>query len=349
MQCLPERDLDEIVAACEDSFRSLRGAHVFVTGGTGFVGSWLVESLLWANERLALGARLSVLTRDPVRVGPRFARAAEGGVLALVAGDVRTFDCDIRPDVIINAATPTANEARDPLLVTDVIVSGAANVLRFAARSGKIPVLFTSSGAVYGRQPPTLERISETYAGAPDQLDPRFAYHEAKRTAELLHVAAGRASGILPKIARLFAFVGPYLPLDQHFAVGNFVRDALGGGPIVVTGDGTALRSYLYASDMTAWLWQILGAGKAERPYNVGSGEAISIADTARAVAAAAGLADRAVEIREVSARGTLPERYVPNVERAARELGLRVAVPFEAALDRTIRFCDRNHTARIA
>jgi dTDP-glucose 4,6-dehydratase len=290
-----------------------------------------------------------VLTRDPARVEPRFARAVETGVLALVAGDVRTFDCDVRPDVVINAATPTAREAQDPSLVADVIVNGAANVLRFAARSGKIPVLFTSSGAVYGRQPPSLERIPETYPGAPDHLDPRFAYHEAKRMAELLHVAAGRASGIVPKIARLFAFVGPHLPLDQHFAVGNFVRDALRGGPIVVTGDGTALRSYLYASDMTAWLWQILGTGKAERPYNVGSGDAISIAGTAGAVAAAAGLAPRDVEVRGLPVEGALPERYVPNVERAASELGLRQAVPFEAALGRTIAFCDRNHTARMA
>jgi nucleoside-diphosphate-sugar epimerase len=336
---LPARDLDDILSASEAAFASLRGAHVFVTGGTGFVGTWLTESFVWANRRLALGARLTLLTRDPARVAPRIARAADAGVLRLVAGDVRTFDASDRPDVVINAATPTAGEHHDPDELVDTIVGGARNVLRVAARSGPIPVLFTSSGAVYGRQPPELERIPETYGGAPDQLDPRFAYHEAKRLAELLHVAAGRSTGIAPKIARLFAFVGPYLPLDAHFAVGNFVRDALGCGPVVVNGDGTPMRSYLYAGDMTTWLWRILDAGIAGRAYNVGSQEAQSLAGVARSVARSAGVSADAVEISSSRASEGLPERYIPDACRAREELALTQTVGLDDALARTIDF----------
>lgn len=339
MFTLPESDLEEILAASEDAFASLRGAHVFLTGGTGFVGSWMTESLLWANRRLNLRARLTLLTRDPARLAPRFAAAAEAGALSLAAGDVRTFELDDRVDVVINAASPTTGRAADPFELADTIVGGARNVLRFAARSGNIPVLFTSSGAVYGRQPPALERIPEDYAGGPDHLDPRFAYHEAKRLAELLHVAQGRRSGIKPKIARLFAFVGPYLPLDAHFAIGNFVRDALRGGPVVVNGDGTPVRSYLYATDMTVCLWHILYAGNSERAYNVGSDQPISIHEAACRTAAAAGLAIESVQVHGRAAPAGPPERYVPNVDRAQSEFGLQQTVDLDAALDRTLRF----------
>jgi dTDP-glucose 4,6-dehydratase len=200
-------------------------------------------------------------------------------------------------------------------------------------------VLFTSSGAVYGRQPPELERVSESYAGAPNALDPRFAYHEAKRLAELLHVAAAQRSGVRPKIARLFAFVGPYLPLNAHFAIGNFIRDALDGGPIVIRGDGTPIRSYLYAADMATWLWRILVHGEAAVAYNVGSEMPISIEATAQAVAACAGLPPQSVEIRGKHAPNALAQRYVPDTGRARAGLGLQTTISIAAAIERTMAF----------
>lgn len=336
---LPEGDLEDILAASEDAFAGLSDAHVLLTGGTGFVGSWLTESFLWANRRMALGARLSLLTRDPANVAPRFARAAAAGALVLVKGDTRTFDLADRADVVINAATPRAGQTSDAAELVDAIVAGTRNVLRVAAQSGGIPVLFTSSGAVYGRQPPDLERIPETYTGGPDQLDPSYAYHEAKRLAELLHVSEGRHSGLKVKIARLFAFVGPYLPLEEHFAIGNFVRDALRGGPIVVHGDGTPIRSYLYASDMTSWLWRILTRGEPAIAYNVGAEAPVSILEAARAVAAAAGLSAESVKVGGEPSQATLPERYVPDAGRARRDLELRATVDVADAIERTIEF----------
>ena len=219
----------------------------------------------------------------------------------------------------------------------DTIVGGTRHTLDFASKCGARKFLLTSSGAVYGKQPPELTHIPEDYPGAPDPLDPASAYGEGKRMAE--HLCALYANPLFePKIARCFAFVGPYLPLDIHFAIGNFIRDGLKGGPIIVKGDGTSYRSYLYAADLVIWLWTILFKGRSQRAYNVGSAERITIAKLADTVAGSF-YPHPAIQIAKKALLGIHPEQYVPSSQRVANELGLRMSIELPESIRRTIEW----------
>ena len=328
----------------------LRGRRVFITGGTGFFGKWLLQSFAWANREFDLRAQAVVLSRNWQSFAAKAAQLAADPAISAHAGDVRDF---VFPSGhfshVIHGATESSAKLYDenPLLMLDTIVQGTRHTLDFARQCEAETFLLCSSGAVYGRQPPELSHVPEDYRGGPDVSDPRSAYGEGKRTAEHLCTLYAGQYGMAAKIARGFAFVGPGLPLDAHFAIGNFIRDALGGGPIVVRGDGTPLRSYLYAADLAIWLWTILLQGASCRPYNVGSEEAISIAELAQQAADCVQPRPE-VRILQSPTPGKPAERYVPKCERAGTELMLRQRVNLRQAIERTIQWhVARGHVAR--
>jgi dTDP-glucose 4,6-dehydratase len=342
MPRLPARDLDHVLEHAHGAFESLRGARILMTGGTGFFGRWMLESLLHANERRELGASVVLLSRDPDAFARRAPHLAGSASVTLLAGDVRTFnDPSGRFSHLVHGATDTTGpaNAERPIELLETIVEGTRNTLEIASRASVQRVLLLSSGAVYGRQPSTLSHVPESYTGGPDPLDPLQAYAEGKRLAELIGAIFERDRRLEVVTARAFAFVGPYLPLDAHFAVGNFVRDALEGDTIRVGGDGTPYRSYLHAADLAIWLWTLLASGQSGRAYNVGSEEAVSIRELADAVARAAATIGRhpTVSIARSANATASATRYVPDTRCARAELGLRTRITLDEALTRTM------------
>lgn len=334
-----EADLEQILDQSAAVWPSLKGARLLITGGTGFMGCWLLESLCHANRRLGLGARAVVLTRDPASFHRKVPHLAEDPAVELLRGDILAF-----PEVpgafshVIHAATDASAHLlrTDPLRMFDTIVLGTRNVLGWASSRSVERMLFTSSGAVYGRQPADLERIPDGWPGAPDCTEAGAAYAEGKRAAENLCAIFAHQHGLPVSIARCFAFVGPYLPLDIHYAIGNFIRDALRGGPILVNGDGTPCRSYLYAADLTVWLWHLLLRGEPSVAVNVGSEDALSIAELAAEVGHVLG--GVTCRILGTPEPGKRPERYVPATVRA-RTMGLRQTVSLREGIFRTARW----------
>lgn len=339
---LTRQDMELVLTHTAPLWDELRGQRILVTGGTGFFGCWLVESFCHINRLLNLDARMTILTRNPEAFAQKCPHLASDPAVNLRRGDVRSF---VFPDgefrYVIHAATETwARQTADaPLEMLSTIIAGTERTLEFAATHGTQKLLLTSSGAVYGRPPAGMTHVPETYAGAPDPLDPASVYAEGKRISELLcsiyGKRAGFENGLECKIARCWAFCGPHLPLGRHFAIGNFIGDVLASRPILIQGDGTPRRSYLYAADLAVWLWTILFHAPALTPLNVGSARDVSILELAQIVAATL---NPNTEIRVLghAIEGAEPARYVPSVNRAGEVLGLHELTTLEESIRRT-------------
>jgi dTDP-glucose 4,6-dehydratase len=330
-------DLDNCLARTRDLWSELRDQRIFITGATGFFGYWLLETLLHANRELQLNTRVTILTRNAANLQQKSPQLACDPALEILTGDIRTFAFPSGEfSHVIHGATESSAElnAKHPTLMFDTIVEGTRHCLEFAKAAEAKKFLFLSSGAVYGTQSPEVHHVAEDSTCGPNPLDAASAYAEGKRAAELLCTLESRNSNLEVKIARCFAFVGPGMKLDTHFAIGNFIRDQIHGDPIRVTGDGSALRSYMYAGDLMVWLWTILFRGTPLRAYNVGSEQAVSIRELAHSVSEAL-LPKVGVEILGIPGPGPA-QRYVPSTARARQELGLSCEVPLRDAIRRT-------------
>lgn len=332
-------DLDEIVESTEEVWSALKGGRVFVTGSTGFFGVWLLSAFAHAKTRLGVQIPLTVLTRNAASTRAKYDAILSEAGAEVLEGDARSYP--IPPGSFshfIHGAT-TSGSQLEPAEMFDVIVSGTRRVLDHARSSGASRFLFMSSGAVYGPQPSAIANVPETYLGGPNTLDLGSAYGEGKRAAETLCAIHAKAGGFGFAVARGFAFVGPHLPLDAHFAIGNFIRDGIKGGPIRISGDGTPYRSYMYGTDLAAWIWTMLASPKANGAYNLGSDDGRPLSEIAARVAAAT---STKVEIAKSPTPGAPPSRYVPDASRARNELGVKLRVDLDEGIRRTIAFHTR-------
>lgn len=331
------QDLSNVLQQTEQVWPSLRGAQLFITGGTGFIGCWLLESLRHADQRYQLGVQATVLTRDPEAFRLKAPHLADYSGFRFIAGDVCNF---VTPPGefthLIHAATDASADLNenDPRRMFDTVLQGTRRALDFAVEKAVDRVLFLSSGAVYGQQPWEMERVPERWTGAPSCVDPRAAYAEGKRAAEMLCAIYQKQFGVKIAIARIFALLGPYLSLDIHFAAGNFIRDAMQGKSIIVNGNGLPCRSYLYASDLTVWLWHMLVRAEPGKPYNVGSDISISVRELAETVSDT--LSNVGCRVLGAPDQGWNLGRYVPDTSLIGRDLGLHQTVGLNEAIRRT-------------
>ncbi len=321
VSCLPVHDVQCAAEQVGARWRELAERRVLITGGTGFVGRWLVETLAYARASDHLACELSLVTRSVARTRERWPWLASQSWISLLQADVRELPIDQGSiDVVLHGAADTATTT-GTLEVAEVCELGTRRMLEVAERSGASKFHLVSSGAVYAARQPGDPDPSES---EPIDLamQPSYgAYALGKRAAEHLVLNASRMCNASVTISRVFGLIGPSLPLDGRFAVGNFIRDALHGGPIRVRGDGLSIRSFLHGADLAAWIWTLTLAGARGTVLNVGSDEAISITDLAGRVRDL--LAPRCgVRIEAASAADR--SRYVPDASRARDLLGLR-------------------------
>jgi dTDP-glucose 4,6-dehydratase len=295
-----------------------------VTGGTGFFGRAMLR--YWMSVESSDIDRIVVISRSPKKFLIEHPEFGAFNKLQLLEGDIskpESLPALKNITYVIHAATDSTNgPSLSPLERFEQILHGTENILKYAVRCGARRFLLTSSGGVYGAQPQNLERIPEEYLGIPDPLNPNNAYSIAKRSAEHLCALYQESFDIDVVIARCFAFVGQDLPLDVHFAIGNFIRDAMAGTDINVSGDGSPIRSYMDQRDLAQWLVTLVKSGQRGAAYNVGSDQEISIHDLAHLVKDCINQ-NLNVNIANQKNDGSFRNRYVPSIELARRDVGL--------------------------
>ena len=336
---LPQCDLKDVLTFSHQSLRKFSSSRILISGATGFVGTWLTSSLLQANEEMNLGLEVVIITRDSTLAKKRLSIQSNDPV-RIVVGDLASGENPLAKlhhefTHIVHLATPTfeSTGSLDKAKSYASTVEGARNLVKFAAEIEVPPVLLhSSSGAVYGKQPMTLERISEGWAN--DNLEGEISsYGRAKLETENIILRASSEGIIRAANPRLFAFLGPHLAMDAHFAVGNFIRDALHGRDIQVLGNPHTRRSYLYPTDLTEWLLAIL-AEPHEEVVHVGSRIPIEMSSLAETIAETF----RSPGISYLGA-GVPPSNYVPEITTAQKLYGVAQRVDLGEGIRRWLKW----------
>lgn len=312
-------------------------ATLLVIGGTGFFGKSILDLFQrgglapWGVDHVIAMARQA----ERLRVDAPQLLSEQ---VTLLSADIASVDALPAAEYVIHAAASTdaRNYLRQPLTERRNIQAGTLNYCRLARLAHRhSQIVFVSSGAVYGVQPAGLEQMPEEYADADvaSLPDGKRDYAIAKRDAEQAIRELGH-DGCAVSIARCFAFVGQWLPRDQHFAIGNFIGDALAGRPVVVKARHRVYRSYMYADDLVEWLMTIAAdAGTACPTFNVGSDQSIMMGPLAEMVAAACG---QQAEVPAIDSEQV--DRYVPAIRHGSERLGLTIKYDLRAALHETLQ-----------
>jgi nucleoside-diphosphate-sugar epimerase len=302
---------------------------ILITGVTGFVGRSLLDFLLEKTRQDRLRMRVVGVSRND---RSHTSLEAQFPFLKCHVADLEEGLREIGDfDIIFHCATPASATmiADEPGRMLELIHKTTQSVVTLAKGMKKPPrVVFASSGAVYNWSCQDFTPKNEDETRAPSPFDPQSSYGEGKRLGELLFTIADH-EGVLEFLdARMFAFAGRHLPLDTHFAIGNFVKNVCDREAIRITGHPRTTRSYLDADDMCEWLWAIAQRGARCRPYHVGSEEAVTIESLARLVADV-GRTDFGIDspIELLSQVHEIPASfYVPSTQRTQDELGLTVS-----------------------
>ena len=309
---------------------------LLVIGGTGFFGKSILD--YFGRGGLApwgIG-KVIVMARNASRLSVETPWLLNKDI-ELLNADIGTTNWLPTADYIIHAAANTdAKKYLEQAETERVNIQAATyNFCRLAPLYSKdSKIIYTSSGAVYGQQPPDVEFISESAPFLPieDLVETKRDYAAAKRDAEQAIIELGY-KGLNTSIARCFAFVGPYLPRDQHFAIGNFIRDGLAKQTISVKATGKVYRSYMYADDLVRWLMTIADNSSPDCSiYNVGSDQAILMGDLAELVGT---LFDVPSDVPVIT-ENTI-DRYIPSTELVKKMLKLDIKYDLKRAIQSSV------------
>lgn len=320
---------------------ALRGQRIAVTGGSGFLGSWLAEMVAALNDEYLLGMTLDLYSRGAADWAKANTRLSTRGDIHTVVQDVRS-PFAFHPDTtyVVHAAGIPDNRvhASDPLRVFQTTVQGTTHALDAATQLSGLKRLVNLSSSLVNGTPDRTGAIAETdnFPVPAGQL--HNVYRDAKHAAESL-CATYRSQFRLPvSTLRPFTFLGPYQELDRPWAINNFMRDMLLGSEIRMHSDGSARRSYLYGSDAAWWTLSALVHGVDGQIYNLGSAEPVSHLELIKLIERAANKTANCVFGNVQTERKTQDDLY-PDLGKSHKSLHVEQTCSLEQAVGKTYQW----------
>lgn len=303
----------------------LRNQKIFIAGGTGFVGSWLAEFIVFLNENYQFNTSLVILARNTECFREEKKHLSGRNEIRYISKDIRYLD-EIPDDItyIIHAASTPDNRIHvsNPIDTISTITKGTDNLIDSAFKlPGLKKFLYLSSGQVYGKSITKSELISESDFGPLECNKITGIYPEAKRLSESICCAYSSQYKLPIVIARPFSFIGPYQSLSKPWAINSFINDAINNNTIRIVGNGKPIRSFMYPADLVVWLLKILISGRKNTAYNVGSPYGISLKDAAEKIIQ---IAHPNVKI-DIKYYNDDTSKYVPDITLCEKEFGLKI------------------------
>jgi dTDP-glucose 4,6-dehydratase len=297
---------------------------IFITGGTGFFGKAILRFCQENNYYDKYS--IYIFSRNVTKFRLNCPKSINLDKVNFYEGDIlnpSTFPENIFDSIIHAATDSTTGLSLNYIDRSNQIVDGTRNILEWCNNSKVKRFLYVSSGGVYGA---INDAVSENQNFSPSILNIDSTYSISKLFSEHLCFLYSNKYNFSVSVARCFSFIGKDLPLDAHFAVGNFIGNVLKGESININGDGSPIRSYMDQDDLANWLFEILFIGKNKEIYNVGSNEEISIKNLAELIKK---LFDSEININikynKISGQSSNRNYYVPNISKALGKLNLKL------------------------
>jgi dTDP-glucose 4,6-dehydratase len=316
------------------NLEKLKSSHILITGGTGFVGTWLTEMIIYLNENFNFNITIYLLSRNATQMSNHI----KFKYIHYIKSDVKNIkELPSSIEYILHAAgTPDSREhVSNSIKTIDTFYKGTQNILDLASRlPNLIKVIHFSSNKIYGTNYSTTPMDeSNTTSGGNNIQD---VYSESKRISETLCKAYMSELHLPIIIVRPFAFIGPFQSLDKPWAVNNFIRDAILGGPIRILGNELTTKSYMYGSDLAYFLLNILVLGKVGETYNLGNSHPINLLVLATKIK---NLINSEIEIKIRSSKDQYSKTSfdVPETSKVENELKIKSSFDIDEALKRTI------------
>lgn len=331
-----------LAASARDDVREeLKNQHIAITGGTGFLGSWIAETVAAMNDEYDLGISLDLYARNIADWAKKYPHLASRSDIRTFSQDVRSpFAFDAKTSYVIHAAgIPDSRvHASDPLRVHQTTIYGMNHTLEAASQLPGLKRLLNVSSCLVNGTPNRAGALTESDCFPTKSGELHTVYREAKRAAESL-CSAYRSQFRLPvSTVRPFTFVGPYQELDRPWAINNFMLDAIHGADIRIHGDGSAQRSYLYGSDAAWWTLVALTNGDDGQVYNLGNGRPITHLELAKMISGLTSTKVQSVIGKPVTVQQQ-PDDLYPDISHTQKMLGTAQTCSLEQAINKTYRW----------